>query len=901
MKKKLLSIMLLLCLCLIPAQAWAAADGGEVSTGGVDFASGFPTEETIYTAGSGSITFTPATNKANAKLTLNNATINKSSGAAIVLPSGVSNTAEDIVLIGENSISNATGINQDGGNNHPLTISGTATDSLTILSAGSSALYHQSDLTFKGGSYFINTSRTNTVDITGNLNIENNAQVNIYNISNFHGLNVTGKLTVDNSNLYVQKTTNDEKPAINIGGAIELKNSAEMKLESKKEISINKPITINGGSNLILVAGTSMQATQPITIDSTSQFTLCAGSTLKLSGNGSIVHSGSFYNNGVIDISGLDLSTTTPTEYIKNMKLCGTGIVKCGDQNYSNNGTTLHYADTVSDLTEYDSVDHPDSLETNGILWHKDTQTLELKNTQIANHLYIPNDITLLIHGSVMIDNITLESSGSTISDKMLTIKGADDDAHLYSNGVITMNNSGLTITDLTAELTYLTISNTTQPFNIVNSDVTFFAGLSYMANYDPTGGDETTVDYGLNLTKSNVTVKDGYYPTSSSTTYNSTLWVERITLDKKSSFTLDRAEIHNYGYMPKSMNALKNYIPKGYSIGHCSTTNDDGTTYTDESVTVLDKKGNYASYFTMKYRSTGSNSSSTSYTITATAGDGGTISPKGSVSASKGTNRTFTITAKDDYKIADVLVDGKSVGAVDEYTFKDISTSHTIKATFKATDSFALNKDDHTAYVTGYEDGTVRPNANITRAETATMLYRLLTDERLADIKTAKHSFSDIPNGAWYTEAVATMSNGGYITGYEDNIFRGNNNITRAEFVTMLVRFIKVEDADCSFTDVPKTHWAYSYIATAAANEWLTGYEDGTFRPEQAISRAEAMAIINRVLERGVNADGLLANHKNFTDNSTSDWYYYEVIEATNSHDYNGKRPSESWTALNN
>lgn len=886
MKKKLLSIMLLLCLCLIPAQAWAAVDGGDVTDTGLQLSAGLPTEETTYTAGSGTITFTPATDTANAKLTLNNATIDSiaANANAILLPQSYESDI-DIDLIGDNRLCGVSAI-VNTGERSTLTINGSDSSSLWLEGDDHDAVAYQSDIDIKGGSYIIVSTYSGGMTVVGNLKIEDNANVDISTNSNQisdYSLYTGGNLTVDDSYLSVTEY-NTKATALKIGGTINLQSAADVSVKSNKEITVTKPINI----------------------DKTSQFELCNGTTLTLDSTddntGSINNKGKFYNNGIIMLTVADHNAyDSISAQIAALNLSGTGVVKTHMymSPYANDGTRVNWRENVQ--IESDRTTDNESSLTSGIRWIKETQTLELKNAQIVN-LCIPNDITLLIHGSVMIDNIILESSGSLVADKMLTIKSADDDAHLYSNGIITMNDSGLTITDLTAELTYLTISNTTQPFNIVKSNVTFFAGLSYMANYNPAGGDETTVDYGLNLTNSNVTVRGGYYPMGSTATYNDVLWVERITLDKKSSLTLDGAEIHNYGYMPESMSKLKNYIPKGYSIGHYTSLDDDGTPHEDESVTVLDKNGNYARYFTMKHRSTGGNSnSSTSYTITATAGDGGSISPKGSVSASKGTDSTFTVTAKDGYKIADVLVDGKSVGAVDEYTFKDISASHTIKATFKATGGFALNKDDHTAYVTGYDDGTVRPNANITRAETATMLYRLLTDERMAEIKTTKHSFNDIPNGAWYTEAVATMSNGGYITGYEDNTFRGNNNITRAEFVTMLVRFIKVEDADCSFTDVPKAHWAYSYIATAAANEWLTGYEDGTFRPEQAISRAEAMAIINRVLERGVNADGLLANHKNFTDNSTSDWYYYEVIEATNSHDYNGKRPSESWTALNN
>lgn len=209
------------------------------------------------------------------------------------------------------------------------------------------------------------------------------------------------------------------------------------------------------------------------------------------------------------------------------------------------------------------------------------------------------------------------------------------------------------------------------------------------------------------------------------------------------------------------------------------------------------------------------------------------------------------------------------------------------------------LNGDDHVAYVHGYTDGTVKPNNNVTRAETATMLYRLLTESRRNEIQTANNSFSDVSTDDWYNESVSTMANGKYITGYPDGTFGGNKNITRAEFVAMLVRFIGVQNEDRSFIDVSRDYWAYGCIATATKAGWIAGYTDGTFKPEQPITRAEAMTIINRVLNRGVNEKSELMNFRVWPDNDPSAWYYYEVIEASNEHEYTGSRPSENWTSL--
>lgn len=210
------------------------------------------------------------------------------------------------------------------------------------------------------------------------------------------------------------------------------------------------------------------------------------------------------------------------------------------------------------------------------------------------------------------------------------------------------------------------------------------------------------------------------------------------------------------------------------------------------------------------------------------------------------------------------------------------------------------LNSADHVAYVMGYVDGTVKPNADISRAETAAMLHRLLTDERRAEIDTTVNPFVDIKGNEWYAKPVYSMANGDYIAGYEDGTFGGNRSISRAEFVAMLVRFIGPEEAECTFNDVPKSHWAHDAIATATVAGWVEGYEDGSFGPDRNISRAEAMSIINRVLDRGVNADSTLLDFKKWPDNPKDAWYYYEIIEATNEHEYTGSRPSENWTSLN-
>lgn len=209
----------------------------------------------------------------------------------------------------------------------------------------------------------------------------------------------------------------------------------------------------------------------------------------------------------------------------------------------------------------------------------------------------------------------------------------------------------------------------------------------------------------------------------------------------------------------------------------------------------------------------------------------------------------------------------------------------------------------DHTAYIIGFVDGTVKPLANITRSEVAAIFYRLLSDEEREKHKTTTNNFADVSPSAWYNTPASTMAAMGIIGGYPDGLFHGTDNITRAEFAAICARFDKnTENTKADFSDI-SGHWAELDIAIAANNGWIMGYPDGTFRPNQTITRAEAMALINRVLARiPEGPQDLLDGMKTWPDNmNTGKWYYIPVQEATNSHDYERKaNGSEKWTTLN-
>ena len=214
------------------------------------------------------------------------------------------------------------------------------------------------------------------------------------------------------------------------------------------------------------------------------------------------------------------------------------------------------------------------------------------------------------------------------------------------------------------------------------------------------------------------------------------------------------------------------------------------------------------------------------------------------------------------------------------------------------------LNGDDHFAYIVGYPNGNVEPNGNITRAEVATIFFRLLTEEVRTANSTQSNSLSDVTRGQWFNHAVSTLSSMGIVKGHNDGTFAPNAPITRAEFAAIAARFDdKNTDTSSKFTDIA-SHWAKNEIGIAANKGWINGYPDGTFRPNQYITRAEAMALVNRVLNRlPENSSDLLDSMIKWPDNSdASAWYYLAVQEATNSHAYSDKSKDdkyEKWTTI--
>ena len=212
-----------------------------------------------------------------------------------------------------------------------------------------------------------------------------------------------------------------------------------------------------------------------------------------------------------------------------------------------------------------------------------------------------------------------------------------------------------------------------------------------------------------------------------------------------------------------------------------------------------------------------------------------------------------------------------------------------------------ALLTDDHIAYIHGYPDGHIHPLSNITRAEAASLLYRLLREDVRLEHQTTENSFKDVPANAWYASAVSTLARLGVLSGRTPDTFAPNAPITRAEFTTICARLDQSESAAKRvFSDIGG-HWAEQYILRAAALGWTRGYPDGSFRPQNSITRAEAITMINRVLGRSPGSkDDLLPGMKVWPDNPETAWYYLSVQEAANGHSARRKADGhEKWIAL--
>ena len=315
----------------------------------------------------------------------------------------------------------------------------------------------------------------------------------------------------------------------------------------------------------------------------------------------------------------------------------------------------------------------------------------------------------------------------------------------------------------------------------------------------------------------------------------------------------------------------------------------------------------------TIANRSSGGGGSVATYPVNVSEVPGGTVKPD-KTQAAKDAKVTLTVTPDEGNEIDKVTVtdkDGKEIpvtrNADGTYSFQMPDSPVNVSVSFKEAAKQPaspeetgvadwLVTDDHIAYISGYADGSINPEGNITRAEVAMIFYRLLKDQ---DVEITA-SFPDVKDGDWFAQAVTTLASLKIITGYEDGTFAPGKQISRAEFTAIATRFAKAVNGTVNFSDVSADHWAADNIATGSEYGWITGYEDDTFRPSKPITRAEVAAIVNRMLARaadeayvGANRDQLVQ----FSDlQDTAKWYYLDMVEATNQHDFTKTDGVEKW-----
>lgn len=325
-----------------------------------------------------------------------------------------------------------------------------------------------------------------------------------------------------------------------------------------------------------------------------------------------------------------------------------------------------------------------------------------------------------------------------------------------------------------------------------------------------------------------------------------------------------------------------ENPVKTNYTFGGWFTkTGGNGTQFTAK--TLIKEDYTLYAYWKSKGSSSSSSSKTKTYTIKSTAAKGGSISPSGSVKVEEGDNQRFTIKPDQGYMVSDVLVNNSSIGKVKTYTFKDVEKAQTISVKFAVDDGSGEDSNLHRGYMSGYSDGTFRPDEQITRKEAATMFSRI--SDEFNDVEIYKNKFNDVDDDAWYQKYVGYATFSGIVTGYEDGTFKPDEKITRAEFTVMATRYLGVKaskSGKSKFNDC-NGHWADTYIFALNKKEIIGGYSDNTFRPNNSITRAEATRIMNCLLDREPSKSSKLS--LDFNDVSKDHWAYYEILEATTTH----------------
>ena len=490
-----------------------------------------------------------------------------------------------------------------------------------------------------------------------------------------------------------------------------------------------------------------------------------------------------------------------------------------------------------------------------------------------------------------------------TINKRNVTLTSASDskvyDGTALTKPEVTVTGDGF----VTGEAT--NIKATGSVTNVSDGEVTNTITYNEGANFKADNYEITTTEGKLTITKRSVTltsetankVYDGTPLTKPEVTVTGDGFVTGEVTDIKATGT-----ITDVGTVTNTITFAKG---EKFKDSNYAITKTEGTL---EVTPITDKVTVTITGNTKTVRYNGKEQSVTGFTYTAP--EGVTVAPKdGFKPEAKGTDKGtyYMYLTKGDFTVSSKIYKEFEIIVKDGYLEITRSGGHHPRpkptVTIEDDDALGLNTTDHFAYIVGYGNGEVRPQNNITRAEVATIFFRLLTDDVRDENLTKTNRYSDVTRADWYNTAVSTLSSMGIITGYPDGTFRPNAAITRAEFAAIAARFDNDGDKTAAkFSDIA-SHWAKDEISIAYNNGWITGYPNGTFGPQRDITRAETMTLVNRVLNRQPETeDDLLPNMTVWTDNANQKaWYYLAVQEATNSHYYEFKTNSqyEKWTEL--
>lgn len=700
----------------------------------------------------------------------------------------------------------------------------------------------------------------------------------------------------------------------------------------KKELTVKKNSTLPTGTTFtvkVTPTPTGDQGTQPAIIGTTtSQWT----GGIEAEGNTTYTVPFNFEDKDTLslptgthtytvqetegDVSGVEYDSTTYQLTI-TAKMDGSysasyTVAPTGDAA----GTTSTEVSTTKPLTIKNTYQTPDLSVT------KQTVSVDGKPFDSNTVAHVNNQIIW----SVTVKNKNSTPAQVTLTDAMAEGVYTDNKCEIPANWNANTHSWTATVSDeVTYYVTYTVKADDISKGKIVNTILMKNGGEEKTANSDPVSTwDTKQLKSATSLSTSDwTTTVTLTLPTVNKATDNNT--VNPVVISK-GSYVIDKIG-NEFTFVPELKLTLK--------VG------DTDTTYTGEKVENTDTY-NFGTKVGEEYP----------YTVTYTAKNDETQTPaqfkweiKQDIPAGTKVTLSYKLkltnpnTAAGTYGVTDLdgngFVDGaettKVVAANALYTnesatlykdkqeiavFPKPSVSYTIKGssgghggngggTVTIPDDVptGLNGKDHYAYVVGYPDGMVYPQKNITRAEVATIFFRLLKDETREANMTKSNSYNDMKDGAWYTCAVSTLSKMGIIKGYEDGSFKPDASISRAEFAAIAARFDPDGDkTPATFSDV-SSHWAKDEISIAANHGWIKGYEDGSFKPDQKITRAETMTLVNRVLKRlPETKDDLHKDMKTWPDNQKeSAWFYLAVQEATNSHYQKLKKDGthETWESM--